>query len=399
MTSDIERPRQRTVAELLAEYGDADSSSRRRRRRSPDDEPVDPALAAPPRPAGPGAGRDVPVVPDARLHAGRGEDRRRETYRALTGPSRPGSAGLPPRGAGPGREYPTDVMPRIPDTPAGLLRQRGPVPDLTGPLPSIGRQRAESGEHRVPGSPARLAPSRPAMVPDGGPPTQFSPGLLDDEDDSPVAGGERGDAAPTALAPNALAPKDALSAPPAVDAEADSDEWDEWSDEDWDDEAVGDEYTDGEAADRAADRNASGGRASGSEYADGEYADDEYDGEEFDDLDGAYAAQAGERTAGSAVVAEQDESVDESSAGPTWPAVIAQWIAGAVGGAALWVLFRYLWQDLKVVAIAAALLVIVGLVVLVRGVMRNRDVQTTVFALLVGVLLTVSPAILVWLGR
>ena len=88
-----------------------------------------------------------------------------------------------------------------------------------------------------------------------------------------------------------------------------------------------------------------------------------------------------------------------SSAGQAWAAVVAQWIAGAIGGAALWVGFRFLWRDLQVVALAAAVLVTVGLVLVVRAVMHNDDRRTTLFAVLVGLLLTVSPAILVLLGR
>jgi hypothetical protein len=87
------------------------------------------------------------------------------------------------------------------------------------------------------------------------------------------------------------------------------------------------------------------------------------------------------------------------SAGQAWAAVLAQWIAGAVGGAALWVAFRFLWRSLPVVALAAAVLVTVGLVVVVRALLRNNDLRTTLFAVLVGLLLTVSPAILVLLGR
>ncbi len=92
-------------------------------------------------------------------------------------------------------------------------------------------------------------------------------------------------------------------------------------------------------------------------------------------------------------------SPDRSSSGQGWAAVIAQWIIGAIGGAALWVGFRYLWRDLPVVAVAAAVVVTVALVVIVRTLLRNSDMRTTVFAVLVGLLLTVSPAILVVMGR
>jgi hypothetical protein len=105
-----------------------------------------------------------------------------------------------------------------------------------------------------------------------------------------------------------------------------------------------------------------------------------------DDHPAGLAAEPGVRPAG-------------SSPGQAWAAVVAQWIAGAIGGAALWVGFRFLWRDLPVVALAAAVLVTVGLVLVVRALMHNDDRRTTLFAVLVGLLLTVSPAILVLLGR
>ena len=55
-----------------------------------------------------------------------------------------------------------------------------------------------------------------------------------------------------------------------------------------------------------------------------------------------------------------------------WAGVVAQWLAGAVAGAVLWVLFRYLWRGLPVVALAAALLVTAGLVLLVRQLLHDR---------------------------
>ncbi len=97
--------------------------------------------------------------------------------------------------------------------------------------------------------------------------------------------------------------------------------------------------------------------------------------------------------------AQTQEKEQAAAGGPAWAAVIAQWIAGAIGGAALWVGFRFLWRDLPVVAMAAAVLVTVGLVVVVRALLRSSDLRTTLFAVLVGLLLTVSPAILVLVGK
>jgi hypothetical protein len=96
-----------------------------------------------------------------------------------------------------------------------------------------------------------------------------------------------------------------------------------------------------------------------------------------------------------------DPDLDDPAARPAhaWAGVVAQWLAGAVAGAVLWVLFRYLWRGLPVVALAAALLVTAGLVLVVRQFLHDVDRRTTMFAVLVGLLLTASPAVLVLLGR
>ena len=98
---------------------------------------------------------------------------------------------------------------------------------------------------------------------------------------------------------------------------------------------------------------------------------------------------------------DDDRDDDPGAARPAqaWAGVVAQWLAGAVAGAVLWVLFRYLWRELPVVALAAAVLVTAGLVLLVRQLLHDVDRRTTGFAVLVGLLLTASPAVLVLLGR
>ena len=92
-------------------------------------------------------------------------------------------------------------------------------------------------------------------------------------------------------------------------------------------------------------------------------------------------------------------AAEASSTGPAWALVLAQWIVGALGGAALWVGFRFLWRSLPVVAFTAAALVTIGLIVLVRSLLRSKDWRTTGLAVLVGLLLTVSPVLLVLLDR
>jgi hypothetical protein len=118
-----------------------------------------------------------------------------------------------------------------------------------------------------------------------------------------------------------------------------------------------------------------------------------------DNPDPPIDAEPDEPPAGLSAAPRRRARAATPSAGQAWAVVVAQWIAGAIGGAALWVGFRFLWRDLPVVALAAAVLVTVGLVLGVRALMHNGDRRTTIFAVLVGLLLTVSPAILVLLGR
>ena len=306
MTSDIERPRQRTVAVLR-------TSS--------------PAATVVP----------APVTPDTSRHPffEPGDNDRREAYRAVSRAAQPPPVRPPVQ-----REFPTDVMPRLPDGYDAHLDA-----DVTGPIPLAAATPAAP--------PAMQPPPRPADL-DGGPPTQYSPGVIEDDPDD--------------------------------DTWAD----DEWDDTDWDDDESDEDYADDPPA--AADGEYDDAEYDEAEYDEAEYDNAEYDRDSRDDLDDDADDYADE--------AEPAEvGARSASGGPTWPAVIAQWIAGAVGGATLWVAFRYLWKSFPVVAVAAALAVTVGLVIIVRALLHNRDLRTTVFAVLVGVLLTASPAILVLIGR
>lgn len=82
-----------------------------------------------------------------------------------------------------------------------------------------------------------------------------------------------------------------------------------------------------------------------------------------------------------------------------WSSVVAQWIAGAVGGAAVWILFRTLWYSIPVVASGGAVLVTFVLVLLVQALLGSKDFRTLAFAVLVGLLLTASPLLIVALDR
>ncbi|MEU5691452.1 hypothetical protein [Actinosynnema sp. NPDC020468] len=104
---------------------------------------------------------------------------------------------------------------------------------------------------------------------------------------------------------------------------------------------------------------------------------------------------ADEGPAGLADVDEDVELDDEPvrrSPGKEWLVMIGQLAIGVVGGAALWLGFSFLWRTLAPAALVVALAVTVGLVLVVRKIRRADDLQTTVLAVLVGLIVTVSPA-------
>jgi hypothetical protein len=93
-------------------------------------------------------------------------------------------------------------------------------------------------------------------------------------------------------------------------------------------------------------------------------------------------------------LAADDPGVRAGSGLKAWAILIAQGIGGAVGGALLWVGFRYLWLKLPVAALAAAVVATAGLVLMVRAIRGSDDPQTTMLAVLVGLIVTISPAVL-----
>jgi hypothetical protein len=105
-----------------------------------------------------------------------------------------------------------------------------------------------------------------------------------------------------------------------------------------------------------------------------------------------------EEDEGPAGLDDADEATDEPeeesqrSPGKEWLVMIGQLAVGVLGGAALWLAFNYLWRAIPAAALVVALAVTVGLVLLVRKIRRADDLQTTVLAVLVGLIVTVSPA-------
>jgi hypothetical protein len=72
---------------------------------------------------------------------------------------------------------------------------------------------------------------------------------------------------------------------------------------------------------------------------------------------------------------------------------------GVLAGGAVWLGFNWLWGTLPQAALVLALLVIAGMVLIVRKIRRAEDLQTTVFAVLVGLLATVSPVVLLLVNK
>jgi hypothetical protein len=94
-----------------------------------------------------------------------------------------------------------------------------------------------------------------------------------------------------------------------------------------------------------------------------------------------------------------DEPEPRGSSARDWVVMIAQLVVGALLGAVLWTVFSYLWQEQPVVALVLAAVATTGLVFGVRALRRSDDLQTTVLAVVVGLVVTVSPAAIVLLSR
>ncbi|MGY6656597.1 hypothetical protein ACXIZN_30955 [Amycolatopsis sp. TRM77291] len=101
-------------------------------------------------------------------------------------------------------------------------------------------------------------------------------------------------------------------------------------------------------------------------------------------------------------VVEDDEPAapaEKVSPGKQWLALAGQLALGVVGGAGVWLGFNWLWVNIPAAALVAALLVIVALVWIVRKIRKAEDLQTLVLAVLVGLVVTVSPAALLLVAR
>ncbi|MFD5093945.1 hypothetical protein ACFWMR_25320 [Amycolatopsis thailandensis] len=124
------------------------------------------------------------------------------------------------------------------------------------------------------------------------------------------------------------------------------------------------------------------------------YRADEYEDDYEDDR-----AEGGVDEVDDVEVDESEAPAENTSPGKQWLALAGQLALGVVGGAGVWLGFNWLWVNIPAAALVAALLVIVALVWIVRKIRKADDLQTLVLAVLVGLVVTVSPAALLLVAR
>jgi hypothetical protein len=426
MSPDTDNPRQRTVAELVAAHGGDTAGTGRRARRRAAEDAADTGQAAVEASVG-NFGRPLPTVngnggapyangrtppaPTGDGYINGGGDYRNpyggpaqpanETYGAPRGPAG-GDAYRGENGNVTGPDLrPAAPTPRRSVTRSGDFGAQTPYPDSDAAFVNGGAVYAdtETSIYRgdTPWTGDRSVLREPVPVDDAAPavaestyrsrPTEQMPRMRSDNTpmlDPGLTGPIEVQRLPQGLPQGLLQADDADGGPSTAVGLAPA------GAEAWHRERAGRRGR--RRADRRVDSRVDGDggppTAASDPFAAGGFDDDSYDGD--GDLPAGLSVEPGRR---------RTSPVVEGSTGHAWAAVVAQWIAGAIGGAALWVGFRFLWRDLPVVALAAAALVTIGLVLVVRALMRNDDRRTTLFAVLVGLLLTVSPAILVLLGR
>jgi hypothetical protein len=275
-------------------------------------------------------------------------------------PGRPRCA--PSRRPEPKREDHTEQFSAVPD-------DEPPAP----PVPQKGKKKSQPPE---PSSPAGLAnwrkrrqkeqmedteigvmPAVPADAPDDGyPEDDFEPDGFAPESSGYQAAYDAGPPTGGYPPPMPFAPGDRASRAPIPD----------------DLEPYEREFTDGYPPD-------------GPDFEQDDYAYEQGEGYEDDEYDDAPEPAA--------------EPAPAVSPGKQWLALAGQLAMGVVGGAAVWLGFNWLWVNIPAAALVAALLVVVALVWIVRKIRRAEDLQTTVLAVLVGLVVTVSPAALLLVGR
>lgn len=98
--------------------------------------------------------------------------------------------------------------------------------------------------------------------------------------------------------------------------------------------------------------------------------------------------------------AEANQGYDGADNDREWLTLVGLITAGVVGGAGVWLGFDWLWGVLPTAALVTALVVIAAMVWVIRRIRPDEervDIQTMVLVVLVGLVVTVSPAALLML--
>ncbi|MEV6921242.1 hypothetical protein AB0M83_40225 [Amycolatopsis sp. NPDC051106] len=245
--------------------------------------------------------------------------------------------------------------PPLPSAPApGKKKPDGPEPSSPGGLANWRKRRQKE---QLEDTEIGVMPVVPTDAPaDGYPDDDFEPEGFAPESSGYQAAYDAGPPTGTYPPPMPFAPGDRASRAPIPD----------------DLEPYEREFADGYPAD-------------GPDFEQDDYAYEQGEGYEDDEYDDAPEAIA--------------EPEPVTSPGKAWLALAGQLAMGVVGGAAVWLGFNWLWVNIPAAALVAALLVVVALVWIVRKIRRAEDLQTTVLAVLVGLVVTVSPAALLLVGR
>ncbi|WP_447004641.1 hypothetical protein ACRAKI_34470 [Saccharothrix isguenensis] len=382
---------QRTVAELLAQYGAGSGEVTPRRRRRRAEEAAETGPQAIIDRVNSDSGRLMPIrdepapaappPPPARPQRQRGVEAERTAYQppVTPPPAAPPPVAPPPPVARPEQVSRPDLS-RLEPTKAEPGRRRAPDVDPAEETrvvpPIVADYQAEQSRPNLPKpqvKPSNLVrPAPPAAPPAGKPPMVKPPGR------EPVT--EVMPRITDKLTPNvpleSLPTESVLIVPPAPPRLPEP--LPDQTPEDWfgdDDEPEGAEEQESTQFHPYVDLD----EEDEDDASDG-YQRRDFQRREFDD-----------EPAGLADV-EDDEEPVERSAGKEWLVMIGQLAVGVLGGAALWLGFSFLWRTAAPAALVVALGVTVGLVMVVRKIRRADDLQTTVLAVLVGLIVTVSPA-------
>ncbi|MEV4728797.1 hypothetical protein [Saccharopolyspora sp. NPDC049426] len=387
--SGADQPTQRTVAELLAEYGGSSEKSSRRRRRKAED----PTETAP---------QEIinRVLSDSGKMRAVKPDEEPPTSRRQSGPasSPPQAAPASPPPAQPPAAQPPAAPPAAQPPAAQAPAPQAPAAQPPAPQPPASQPPAKppqaSGPVSPPSTPARPAAEPPAESGGAGYWAQRFGSTGSASSTPPAPSAPSSDAEATIRQPALPAPP-ARSGPPMAPAGPPQ---------------LPENFT--EQLPRI-----DGGADQAYPAQTAEPNADPYDYESFDDSEQSYSGayeqpydepydQAYDEDYDTSAPAglsddyDPDDEVDRPpSAGKEWGTLALQGVLGLVGGGAVWVGFRWLWINATLAAFGAAL-VFTGLLVLVAWkFFRTNDLQTILLSVLVGLFCTVSPAALLLINQ